>query len=432
MNTLLPIIITTPIFLLSCSPTPNSAQLTKQFLSTPSNVTAISYSPPLRGAISRHQAITHALASSPKLQSQRAELRALQAERVQAGLPPNPELDVEIENFGGNGSSRAFNGAEITAAISQRIEVGNKRSKRTIIAALAVEKLRAQILSDEKDVRIATDKAFTSLLEAQKLQALSEQNHVRSEKNLEILNTLLEAGISNRIDVGKAKLDISAAKGNLIKAQSDVSNAAARLSQIWGDGSANVTAKGQLTNPTTSNFPSNQKVVARHPAIRAAAMNFAHSKAVYDLEKSKRFSDVKLGGGIRERRDADETAAVMSLSIPLPFTNRNQGNIIAAQERITKSQAEGKATESELRMRLAGLTSDLRSARSRTAEFSSRAISSARQTLDDTLESYSAGKVSLLAVLDARETLYKVERRNTRAKADLLRAHNSLKTLTNN
>ncbi|MCP5537105.1 MAG: TolC family protein [Akkermansiaceae bacterium] len=365
------------------------------------------------------------------MQSQRAELRALQAETIQAGLRPNPELGLDLENFAGRGGSRGFNGAEITAALSQKMELGGKRSKRTMIAALKAAELKAEIASDERNVRIAADIAFTTLLEARKLRELSQRNLTRAEENLSTLNTLLEVGKSNQIDVGKAKLAISEAKESLAEARSAESAAAAELSQIWGGGAANVTAAGSL-GPPQGAAPSNpESAISRHPAMRAAALRFARAQATYDLEKAKRFSDVEVGGGVREMHDSNETAAVVGVRIPLPLFDRNQGNIQAAKERLDSSRANGRATESELRSRIAKLSSDLRAARSRASEFDSRTVDAAQQGLKDTLEAYNAGKASLLEVLDARKTLFKVERGQTRAQADLLRAHNSLKTMTN-
>lgn len=433
MHLRLPIFIISPLLFISCASDPQSRSSSKSANRlTSGHNTRIQSAPLLTGVVSRNRAIQHALTYNPRLQSQRAELRALQAETIQAGLRPNPELGLDVENFAGSGGSRGFNGAEITAALSQKLELGGKRSKRTVVAALKAAALKAEIASDERNVRIAADRAFTTLLEARKLRELSKRNLTRAEENLRTLNTLLEVGKSNRIDVGKAKLAISEAKESLAEARSAESDAAAELSQIWGGGAANVTAAGSLDAPQGSVSSNPESAVSRHPAMRAAALRFARAQATYNLEKAKRFSDIEVGGGVRESRDANETAAVVGVRIPLPIFDRNQGNIQAAKERLDSARANGRATESELRSRITKLTSDLRAARSRASEFDSRTVDAARQGLKDTLEAYNAGKASLLEVLDARKTLFKVERGQTRAQADLLRAHNSLKTMTNN
>lgn len=421
-----------PLILASCSTDSSSISygglVTANYASMNGKTTP---APPLRGPVSRDQAHRHALTYSPALQAQRAELRALEAETVQAGLPPNPEIGFEVENFAGNGGSRGFDGAEITAAVSQRLETGGKRSKRTLVAALEAEALRAEIAAQEREVTIAVDRAFTTLIESRDIRVLSEGNLERAGENLSTLESLLEAGESNRIDVAKAKLAVSEARELLAEARSAESNAAAELSQTWGGGAADVTASGKLGSPSGGTPFSGQSSLKRHPAMKAAALRYARAQAAYDLEKARRYSDVDVGGGIRQLRDADETAAVMGVSVPLPIFDRNQGNIQAAKERLGRAEAEARATESELRTQLSRLSSDLNTARARAAEFDSRTVASARQALDDTQQAYNAGKASLLEVLDARETLFEIERGQARARADLLRAHHSLKTLTN-
>ena len=426
------IFIFTPVLLFSCASDPTSA-LSKisADLNHTNRSAGFSSAPSLKGSVTREQAIRHAITYSPSLQSQRAELRALEAEIVQAGLPPNPDLGLDVENFAGNGGSRGFNGAEVTAALSQRLELGGKRPKRTLVAALEAESLRSEIASEERRIRMEADRAFTTLVEAREIREFNERNVIRAEEYLGALDTLLEVGKGNRIDAGRAKLSVSEAKELLAEARAAETSAASDLGQIWGGGTADVTASGTLGNPGGS-IPTNlEAAIERHPAMRAAAYRFAKAQAVYDLEKSGRYPDVELEGGIRELRDANETAAVVGIRVPLPIFDRNQGNIQAAKERLDRAKEEGRSTASELRSSLTKFSAELRAARSRAAEFDSRTLSAASQALEDTREAYDAGKASLLEVLDARETLFDVERGQVRAKADLLRAHNSLQLMTN-
>lgn len=412
----------------SCS-SPQSRQSSKTPAPSrlPIEVRATNSSPSLQGPVTREDAIRQAVSYSPLLQSHRAEFRALQAETKQAGLRPNPELGLEIENFAGSGGSRGFEGAEITAAISQRLEIAGKRVKRTLVASLKAETARANIASSERDIEMAADNAFTTLLETQSITELSERNLARAEENLSTWESLLEVGISSRIDVDKAKLAVSEARELLTEARLAESNAAVKLSQTWGGGEANLIPEGSLNSYQAAVLPQVDEAISQHPSMRAASLRLAHAQAIYDLAKAKRFSDIEVGGGIRELRDANETAAVVGVSIPLPLFNRNQGNIEAAKERLDRARAEGRSTESSLRSSYTMLIADLRTAQARVAEFSSQTITAARQALDDTNLAYSAGKASLLEVLDARETLFEVERGQVRAQADLLRANNSLR-----
>lgn len=389
--------------------------------------------PPLSGPVSREQAIRRALTGNPSIQALRAEVRAREAEITQAATRPNPELDFEVENFAGTGSTRGLDGAEITTALTQPLEIGGKRSKRTRVAEIEAEVHQAELLSKEREIAIEADRAFTSLLEAAEIKRLSEANLARAEENLATLESLLEAGDRGRIDVNKAKLAVSEARELLAEARAGEAIAASELSSTWGGGGSKLAAADSLSAPKGSNSTAKgDEAVSGHPALRKADHLLSLARANHELEKAKRYSDIEVGGGVRELRDEGETAAVVGVSVPLPVFDRNKGNIRAAEERVARAEAERRAIESQLRTQYEKMSTELLAAQTRVAEFDSSTIEAARQSLQDTTEAYAAGKASLLEVLDARKTLFGIEVGRTRALADLVRAHNSLKIFTQN
>lgn len=382
------------------------------------------------GPLTRKQAVGYAISSSPRLQSRLAEIRALQAEIVQAGLPPNPELAFEIENFGGSGSTKGFDSAEVTTGLSQRLETAGKRSKRSQVSSFRAEAVIAEVAAEKLEVAIAADQSFTDLLEAQSLQEIAQRNLNRAEENLRIISELLAAGKGTRVDVNRAKLAISSARGRVAEMRRAEARAAADLSRTWGGVSSNISARGELRASSGGLSTNTDATIANHPTMRAAELKISHAEATYSLEKARRISDVSVDAGVRQMRDVDETSAVVGLSVPLPLFNQNQGNIRAAKERVSSAQQDKRRVNSQLRTRITSLNADLRAAREQVAEFDSRTQAAARQTLTDVTEAYSSGKSSLLHVLDARETLFNIEQERIRALADLARAQNTLKILT--
>ena len=243
----------------------------------------------------------------------------------------------------------------------------------------------------------------------------------------------MEAGVSTRIDVNKAKLAVSEAKEALTRAQNKEASEIAKLGRLWGGNANSLNLNGNLSSTGQRSLPTNSgSIIANHPGMRAARLEFALRQAVYELEKAHRISDIKFGAGVRDDREVNDTLGVLRLSIPLPITNRNQGNIRAAKERIGKASAEGHAKAAELRTRFTQLRADLRSAQSRLAEMNTQTVNAARQSLSDTKSAYSNGKKSLLEYLDARKTLFEIEQRKIRAQADLKRAENALRILSRN
>ncbi|MBT8036703.1 MAG: TolC family protein [Verrucomicrobiae bacterium] len=433
LNILIPL--TASLFLVSCASNQNNSVSSDQNLQIASSsaFSAIVSTPSLHGEVTRSRAIKHAVTYSPKLRALRAELRALHAEVLQAGLRPNPELGLEIENFSGSGNTHGFKTAEITAAVSQKLELGGKRAKRHLVANLKAQALTSAIRSMEQEVTIETDKAFTALLAARKLRLLAEENLASSQEQVKTLDSLIEAGATSSIDGNKARLARSESRELLAEARSSETSAAAMLSQIWGGGSANIKATGSLdSNGLTTTAVNPGIVISKHPSMKSAALVFALNQAIYKLQKAYRISDVSISGGVRNFGESNDTAAVVGISIPLPLYNKNQGNIRAAEERVDKARAQGQAVESRLRLQVTQLNADLRSAKSRVVEIDSRTVAAARKALSDTQTAYAAGKKSLLEYIDARKTLFEIERRQIKARADLQKASNSLKHFSRN
>ena len=70
-------------------------------------------------ALSLHSAIECALSGNPDLSALKFDRSIAKSRTFQASRLPNPELSVEVENFGGSGELRESDAAETTVMISQ-------------------------------------------------------------------------------------------------------------------------------------------------------------------------------------------------------------------------------------------------------------------------------------------------------------------------
>jgi len=84
--------------------------------------------------LSLRDAMARTLADSPTLATYPWRERADDARVLQAGLGPNPELAAEIENIGGSGVYSGTSAMNLTFALSQVIELGDKRDNRREVA----------------------------------------------------------------------------------------------------------------------------------------------------------------------------------------------------------------------------------------------------------------------------------------------------------
>jgi outer membrane protein TolC len=127
------------------------------------------------GVLTLSQALALALMKNPELKSFSLQVRISQARELQASLWPNPELEVEVEEVGGTGRRSRFDAAETTIQLSQLIELGDKRTKRTRLASLEKELAGSDYEAKRLDVFTEVTKAFIEVLKNydEKLEALT-------------------------------------------------------------------------------------------------------------------------------------------------------------------------------------------------------------------------------------------------------------------
>ena len=123
--------------------------------------------------VSLPDALAQGAQNSPRISQARAQAQAAEARARQAGVSPNPEISLEVENFAGTGPYRDTRSAETTLALSQRIELGGKRSARVAVASserdfalLSLRRAEADLARDIRvghaELRAAEDRAGLS------------------------------------------------------------------------------------------------------------------------------------------------------------------------------------------------------------------------------------------------------------------------------
>ena len=127
------------------------------------------------GPLTLGNALSLALRGNPELATFAWEVRARDAQVLQASLLPNPQVGVEIEDFGGGDQLAAFDGSDTTLQLKQKIELGGKRAKRTKVASLRGDLARWDYEVKKLDVIAETTRAFVDVLAAQERVALTEE-----------------------------------------------------------------------------------------------------------------------------------------------------------------------------------------------------------------------------------------------------------------
>jgi cobalt-zinc-cadmium efflux system outer membrane protein len=171
---------------------------------------------------------------------------------AQAGMGPNPNLSLSVENFGGTRLARGSDVMELTVEASQLIERGDKAGRRVAFAERERDVTQASLALRRSDILSASANAFAkALAESTRLAFAGEQLKLTQE-TLVSANRRLQAAIASPSEVARARAALASAQAEFARAQSASSLALASLAASWGGSASEISEiKGALRLPAT-------------------------------------------------------------------------------------------------------------------------------------------------------------------------------------
>jgi cobalt-zinc-cadmium efflux system outer membrane protein len=376
------------------------------------------------GVVTLRQALALALVKNPELAAFSWEVRAREAESLQARLLPNPELDVEVENFGGTGFFRGLDEAETTVQLGQLVELGGKRSQRKRAATLEQDLAGWDYEIQRIQVLTETSKAFIDVLAAQQRVALNQEFVGLAQEVLDVVTERVRAGKVSPIEEVKARVSLSSRLIERKKAENELTAAREVLAAAWG-GTAPIFTEAQGDLELSSEIPPFEVLrerMARNPEMARWIVELESSRASLALEEARRFPDVTLRGGVRHINPTDDWAFVAGLAIPIPVFDRNQGATLEAKYRLAKAKEQRRALHVRVQAALVSTYQRLTAARTEAISLKNDVLPGARSAFEATGEGFRQGKFDYLDVLDAQRTFFEAQARYTEALAELRKA----------
>ncbi|MHB8666047.1 MAG: TolC family protein [Burkholderiales bacterium] len=284
------------------------------------------------------QAIDIAVQNNKDLQAARYAVEQARARLLQAGLPPNPRLDIAAKNdviFGNQGAYAASIG------ISQKFSVVGRIAHQKEVARADVALALAEIRQAELKLAGDVTSRFYRVL------ALTRQIEVR-ERLIDVDQKLVlgtrsrfKAAEVSELDVNTAQLELQRLTQERALLLIQRITQLARLNQLLGRPAAQALALDD-TLPASDTLPSlaeqQRQALASRPDLRVALLSADRARAEQVLAHAQRWEDWTVGVGLEQGRQvidgappqAAERLLGLSLSIPLPLRNQNQGNVAAA------------------------------------------------------------------------------------------------------
>lgn len=341
---------------------------------------------------------------TPRVTALDADVARAQALAQQARARPNPSLSVYAENFIGDRARNATDQQQTTFQIDQPLELGGKRSARIAAGEAGIAVAQARGLNGRLAYATELARAYAGAEIAGRRIGVVQAQVDDASADLRVARALVDAGKEARLRQLQAETELGTLEAELETVRAQQTVALARLSALAGVATSFTGISDSLLDRLSARPVIGPIDPMLATTVRVAeAERDAASRAI-TVQQRLAIPNVSAQLGVRQLRVASGPAVVAGIAIPLPFFDRNRGNIDAARADLQGAEARAATArldaETGLRAGLALVTaSDQRAA---AAE---RALTTANEGYRLARIAYEAGKSPLIELIAARRSL---------------------------
>lgn len=353
-----------------------------------------------------------ALLRSPDLAQFAWQIRADEARTLQAGLRPNPEARLLVEDVFGTGKFRGVQQAQVTLELAQTIELGGKRAARIAVAS-AAERVSAREY-EVKRVEVAAEVArrFIRVLAAQEIVALADTNERLATETVRAVGRRVEASAESPLASSKARVELARSRIAGEHAHHELAAARRELAAMWADDEPRFSrVEGPLYHRIS--FPDYAALTTRLDAAPEIVRQLSERQlrdAEIRLAETRRVADLTIQGGIRRLEGPGDESFLFGVSAPLPVSDRGQGALAEARALVEKSEAAHHSTAVRLRTLVFTAHQELLHAALALDSLDREILPESRNALALARRGFDEGRFSYLELVDAQRTLVTVER----------------------
>ena len=379
---------------------------------TIASVTALGSVSPLANAegLTIDQAINVAIERNKDLQSAGYAVEQARARMVQAGLAPNPHLELGTKNdrmFGNEGEYTA------SVGVSQQFSVVGRLARQKDVARVDVALAMAEIRKAQ--LKLAADVAsgwYRVLILSRQLDA-GERLIDIDHKLVQGTRSRFKAAEVSELDVNAAQLDLQRLYQERALLQSQRTTQLAQLNLLLGR-PATRPLDLDTAQPATDILPGlpelQREALALRPDLRFALLNADRARVDQALASAQRWEDWSVSIGLEQGRQVisglppqgtSRTIGV-TLSIPLQFVNKNQGRIAEAAAAGDQASARIDALRLSIDSEIASAHAEAGRLQEVLAEYRRSMLPLSERNVSLAQRGYNQGLVSMVEVVQAQ------------------------------
>ncbi len=382
------------------------------------------------------QAVGEAVDHNLAVITERYNLAVADARVLTASMRPNPVLTASVMLPDSTIFNSNINPREGIVRGDVLLERGDKRDRRIEVAREARGVSELQLQNTVRTLVLNVQSAFIDVQQARADLQLARESLAAFNEIVSINTERVRSGDLASVELARSRLAALQFQNDVRSRDTKLAVAMHRLRALLGRTDANpIEVTGELRRDAAALRPEalQQQAMQLRPDLQALQRDQARSAADVRLQLAQGKVDYTVSAEFhRQLAPGSLTGNEWGLffSAPLPFFNRNQGEIERARQEARQATARISALQSDI-------TSDLRSAWEQyttTHELvdtiEQQMLNQARDVRDTTAYSYRRGEASFIELLDAQRTFNDTMQGYNEARAEFARSLYTLDALT--
>ena len=354
--------------------------------------------------------------ANPELAAARLMIDEARGRHLGAGRLMNPEMQLTAR--------RMTEGKEggWTAGLMQKFPVTRRLRLEKAVTAVQLSAAEAEVADRRRMLTAEAEIMAVKILGMREEIRIAESQAVLADKMAELAAARAAANES-ALEAGQMKLDAQQSRNSVRRMQAEIAAMSESLKPMLGlPASESLAVAGALP---AAQLPAASQPDDSRPDIQAAIRRAEAAAQSVNLARAKKWDD--WSGALMVDRDRtmdmpeglrDETMVGLQLSIPLPFWNKNQGEIAEAEAMRARSLAEVDALRLKAGGEAASARREMQELRPVLEEYFGQLLPLAKQQIELVRESYVNNRATLQDVLRARDRLLMIEMNTTTALRD--------------
>ncbi len=340
-------------------------------------------------------------AQNPDLKAARFAIEEAVGRLRQSGRLENPQLESGLAY----NTSSSDRGLEL--GISQIFPVTNRLRLEKNLGSTAVQSAQAELREVTNQLVGDARAALVRVLAVRKRKELLADQADLSNQLADFIAEVAKKGEASSLEAGQARLEASRFVTQSRQLAATEQQAVGELKPLLG------MAPGETLHVSGSlpslHMPEGADEVER-PALEVARLAVIAAEQETAIERAKRYGDVEAGvfAGVERSTDLPESAekegiVAIRFKIPLPFWDKNEGNIDAAEAKAKRRRQEVTALNQGIRLEAESARAEMLEWAKLAKEIELTLAPQAAEQTDLAEQAWRNGQGDLLTVLRSRE-----------------------------